>query len=307
MSEAAKSPAVELEPSVPKPFDWPLLTWNDSVKTGKVCAGLIFSLVLVKYVNLLSLFFHLATYILAASAFAEVLGKFVTGRGFVTRYRPKEFSTTFSTKTLQYLKVIEAELPNFESNVQKLVYAVDIEKTFKLSAVTYILFQVTSLLNLYRLLFFSTITAFTLPYVYDRYHAEATEYIHLFAKEATIKAKEQWKALQEKSKPLLEKAQSSLGPVSQFIQSTYQTRTASSTVSKTPEDVTKSDATVESVAVSSGSQVADASFSEEQPIASAHEFPEVPETTPLMHESDSDEKADVAVSAEKAHSDVIAF
>lgn len=264
-----------------------LLTWRDPVKTGKVFAGLVFSLILVKYVNLLSLFFRLATYALLASGAAELSGKLVTGRGFVARFKPEDLSDKVSTKVLDCSEILKKRLPDFEKEVQKIFYAEDIEKTFKVCALTYILFKITSFFNLYRLLFGSTILTFTIPYVYDRYHTEATRIIQEFLKEATLKVKEQLQVIQEKSTPFLEKAQDKLGPVSQFIHSKYQTRTATSTVDASPESqqddfITENATTLaDGFATTSGARVQQNEAVTDS-IDSTTEFPTVPETTPLV-------------------------
>lgn len=277
MSDLSYSSPLQAEHSAASKIDCSLLTWRDPIKTSKVFAGLLVSLILVKYVNLLSLFFRLVSYALLASGVAEFSGNLVTGRGFISRIKPKTLSTKASTKVMSCLKFIEQKFPIFEEELQKLLYAEDIEKTFKVCALTYILFKISSYFNLYRLLFGSTVLAFSIPYVYDRYHNEISERVHELLRIATVKFKDQLQVIQEKSVPYFEKAQDKLGPLSKFVHSKYQTRTASSTVdgsetelNDTPDDFKNDDV---AFAISSGAQVKENAF----PVSATAEIIDTPE------------------------------
>ncbi|CCH42489.1 hypothetical protein BN7_2034 [Wickerhamomyces ciferrii] len=207
----------------------PLLTWKDPVKTGKVFGSLVFSLIVLKSVNLLSLFFRLGSIALISSAIAEYAGKLVTGTGFVTRYRPS-YNKTFSKKTSNFLESFTKDLPALEEEGQKLLYSFDIENTLKASGLFYILYKITSWLSLYKLIFTATVLTFTLPAIYENYQDEINEAVVKFSAIAREKAGEYGQLAQEKATPYLKQADEKLGPVSKFIKSKYQVRTASTSV-----------------------------------------------------------------------------
>jgi len=212
-----------------KSIGHPLLTWKDPVKTGKVFGTLVLSLVVLKSVNLLSLFFRLGSIALISSAVAEYAGKLVTGTGFVTRYRPS-YNKTFSDKTSGFLQSLSQDLPTLEEEGQKLLYSFNIENTLKASGLFYILYKITSWLSLYKLIFISTILTFTLPAIYENYQDEINEAVVQFSGVAKEKAGEYSKVASEKAAPYLKQADEKLGPVSKFIKQKYQVRTASTTV-----------------------------------------------------------------------------
>lgn len=212
-----------------KSIGHPLLTWKDPIKTGKVFGTLIVSLIVLKSVNLLSLFFRLGSIALISSAIAEYAGKLITGTGFVTRYRPS-YNKTFSHKTNNFLQSFSQDLPALEEEGQKLLYSFNIENTLKASGLFYILYKITSWLSLYKLIFISTVLTFTLPAVYENYQDEINQAVVQFSGIAKEKAGEYSKIASDKAAPYLKQADEKLGPVSGFIKQRYQVRTASTTV-----------------------------------------------------------------------------
>lgn len=215
--------------STNKSIGHPLLTWKDPIKTGKVFGTLVVSLIVLKSVNLLSLFFRLGSIALISSAIAEYAGKLVTGTGFVTRYRPS-YNKTFSIKTSNFLQSFSKDLPALEEEGQKLLYSFNIENTLKASGLFYILYKITSWLSLYKLIFISTVLTFTLPAIYENYQDEINEAVVKFSGIAKEKAGEYSQIASEKAAPYLKQADEKLGPVSKFIKQKYQVRTASTTV-----------------------------------------------------------------------------
>lgn len=212
-----------------KSIGLPLLTWKDPIQTGKVFGALVFSLIVLKSVNLLSLFFRLGSYALIASAIAEYAGKLVTGTGFITRYRPS-YNKTFSSQTSSFLQNLSQDLPALEEEGQKLLYSFNIENTVKASGLFYILYKITSWLSLYKLIFLSTVLAFTLPAIYENYQDEINAAVVKYSSVAREKAGEYSKVASAKAAPYLEKADAKLGPVSGFIKQKYQVRTGSTAV-----------------------------------------------------------------------------
>ncbi|KAH3677636.1 hypothetical protein WICMUC_001739 [Wickerhamomyces mucosus] len=268
---------------VKKTFN-PLLTWKDPQLTAKVFGSIFSSLIVLKYVNLLNLFFRLASIVLFISAVAEYAGKLVTGTGFITKFRPA-YTKDFSSQTSQYLNKVIEKLPSVEENGQKLLYSFNIENTLKASGILYVLFKITSWVSVYNLVLLSTISAFTLPLVYETYQTEINQAVSQGYEVGKAKAEELTKVGYEKAEPILKQLDEKLGPVSKFVKQKYQVRTASSTVSEG-----------QSTGFTSGSSVSE-SIPVNTKVSSAEtelksSFPEVPKTSPLAEQVTSD-KVDV--------------
>lgn len=251
-----------------KSINLPLLTWKEPVKTGKVFGGLVAALIFLKSVNVLSLFFRLASLVLAVSATAEYGGKLILGQGLVTKFRPAKLSTSFSSRATGCLETFTKELPALESEGQELLYSVNIENTLKSAGLFYILYKITSWVSLYSLVFTSVVLAFTLPFVYEKYQDEINAGLKQATDIANEKYQETSKIVSEKAAPYLKQADEKLGPVSDFIKSKYQVRTASTTVA---ED--------EKATAFTSSSEASATKSTLESKTSA--FPDAPTTEPL--------------------------
>ncbi|GMG55863.1 unnamed protein product [Ambrosiozyma monospora] len=108
-----------------------LLTWKNPIASAKVFFGIIATLTLFKYVNVVSLVLYGSTLVLAASAFAEFVGKKVTGQGLISKLRPQNttylgsFADTYASHFVRFVK-------NFELFLQDVIYSRDVETTAKL-------------------------------------------------------------------------------------------------------------------------------------------------------------------------------
>ncbi|CEP22422.1 RTN1 [Cyberlindnera jadinii] len=274
----------------PKAIFPPILTWKDPVKTGKVFGTIIAALIVLKSVNLLNLFFRIGAFTLVTSAVAEYAGKFVTGSGLVTRFRPA-YTTVVSTKGQKALECLANRLPALEESVQKLIYSADIEKTLKAGALFYILFKITSWLSLNTLIFTATILGFSLPAIYEKNQVQINAAVKEFSALVGEKASEYSKVAQEKAAPYIKQADEKLGPVSKFIKEKYQVRTAGSTVGSTSSKAAAVPVETTPVAsTTSGAQIVPenaANLKATNPFETttgATEFPSVPETKPLLEE-----------------------
>ncbi|ONH65503.1 Reticulon-like protein 1 [Cyberlindnera fabianii] len=243
-----------------------ILTWKDPVKTGKVFGGVIFALIILKSVNLLSLFFRITSLTLISSGIAEYAGKVITGTGFVTRFRPAYTNAGQAV----VVKILES-LAN------------------STGALSYVLYKITSWLSLYSLIFTATILGFTLPFVYETYQTEINAAVAEYSKVATAKASEYSKVAQEKAAPYIKQADEKLGPVSKFIKQKIPVRTASTTVGeKYPtKSFEPSSAKTSGAQVSAAADSIPVKNSSSTPIVSGNEFPSVPSTTPLSDQINS--------------------
>lgn len=308
-----------------KSIGLPLLTWDNPVETGKVFGAVIFALVVLKSVNLLSLFFRLGFYALLTSAAAEYAGKLVTGTGFVTRVRPA-YSDTFSKYTSKFLEQLSKDLPCLEQEGQRLLYSFNVENTLKTAGLFYVLYKITSWISLYNLILISTIAAFTLPAVYEKYQDEINAALKQAYKVASQKSAEYTKLASEKAAPYIKQADEKLGPVSKFIKSKYQVRTASTTVGETSPEAFVQPTT----GSTSGSQATesnvkstknpfdkpiDTTYEQTEPIVTnvaptsadvnTNAFPSVPETTPQSFVDQVKEVASEQVDVDDLKNDLL--
>lgn len=205
-----------------------LLTWQDPVATGKVFGGLLLGLVLLK-VNVINYVFYTAYLGLLVSAAAEYAGKLLTGEGFVTKYtaRAPSYSKIFNESVLPAVGNFATCI---EGRIQRIVYAQDIELTLKAAGVSYILYTITSYLSLYAIAFTSVILAFTLPVVYVQNKDEIDAAVAHFSKLVKSKTAEITSQAQKAIGPHVDNFVKKTGPVGNFIQSKFPTRTAGSTV-----------------------------------------------------------------------------
>ena len=87
------------------------------------------------------------------AAAAEYAGKLVTGQGFVTKYKPaaKSYAKQFNSEVLPQVARCSEK---FEEQIQKVIYAHDIEVTLKAAGLSYVLYKITSWFSLYTLVSF---------------------------------------------------------------------------------------------------------------------------------------------------------
>ncbi|GME96545.1 unnamed protein product [Ambrosiozyma monospora] len=142
-----------------------LLTWKNPIESAKVFFGIIITLTLFKYVNVVSLVLYASTLVLAASAFAEFVGRKVTGQGLISKLRPQNttylgsFADTYASHFVKFVK-------NFELFLQDVIYSRDVETTAKFSALAFIFYKLTSWFSLWSLSVFFTVVLFTIPPLY---------------------------------------------------------------------------------------------------------------------------------------------
>ncbi|KAI0465289.1 hypothetical protein LJB42_000516 [Komagataella kurtzmanii] len=203
-----------------------ILTWKNPIKTGTVFGGIIVALLLIRYVNVFKLVFRLATYVLFATASAEFIGKIAVGQGFISRIRPDYFAK-LSSKAPLVADHVAKYLSGFELKFQQLLYAENVENTFKAAGISYILYILTGLISVWWLLFVSTLVVFTVPKLYEIYQKEIDEAVTRYAEVAKNKADDLQTLAIEKSKPLLDKAETQLGPVGKYVKQAFPVRTAS--------------------------------------------------------------------------------
>ncbi|KAG2733785.1 hypothetical protein G9P44_003310 [Scheffersomyces stipitis] len=206
-----------------------LLTWKDPIFTGKVFGGIVASLFVFKYVNLINHVFHFAYIALLVSAAAEYAGKLVTGQGFVTKYKPavKSYAKKVNDSVLPQLAELNLKI---EEEFQKIVYSHDVETTLKAAGLSYILYKLTSWFSLFTLLATAVVIVFTVPVIYQKNKKEIDALVAQYSKLAKDKSAEYTKAAHKAAAPHIETLVNKTGPVGNFIKSKFPTRTAGSTV-----------------------------------------------------------------------------
>lgn len=232
-----------------------LLTWSDPKKSGMALGSILSALLLVKYVNLLSLFFYLSTFALIASGLAEYSGRLVTGTGFVTKFKPQ--TKTIVSDTIEYFAPhVVTVSKKIELKIQSLYTSVDVETTLRASVLSFVLYKLTSSISLWTLLFVSTLLAFTVPPVYLANKELVDEHVSKLLKLGKEKSAEYCKLAEEKLGPNLEKAKKAAEPVFKLIESKLPIRTAGSTVSEsTPVSSTEPTASTTSSTVHESSTI----------------------------------------------------
>lgn len=217
-----------------------LLTWKDPKKSAITLGSILSFLLLIKYVNLVSLFFRLSTFVLLISAVAEYVGKVLTGTGFVSKFKPQpkacvgEVADYYAPHVVTILKKIEIQ-------TQSLYTSVDVETTVRAGILSFFLYKLTSIFSLWSLIFTVTVLAFTVPPVYLANKEVIDKNILKGVDFGKAKASEAYKTAEEKFGPQIEKAKKAAAPVLNLIESKLPVRTAGTTVgSKTTATSTDS-------------------------------------------------------------------
>lgn len=117
-----------------------------------------------------------------------------------------------------------------EEQIQKIIYAHDIETTLKAAGVSYVLYKVTSWFSLYTLLFAAVVLTFTLPAVYVHNKKEIDAAVAQYTKIAKDKASELTASAQKKAGPHFDAFVKKTGPLGSFVSLKIPVRTAGSTV-----------------------------------------------------------------------------
>ncbi|CDO92362.1 unnamed protein product [Kluyveromyces dobzhanskii CBS 2104] len=215
-----------------------ILYWKNPVETGKVLGGALVALLVVKKVDLISLFLKLLYTTLFATASVEFLSKLVLNKGLVTTYGIKECPNIVGT-IKPYIDEALKQIPVQQSKVRKLVFASSPEKSFKAAGVVYIAHKLISFMSVWTIAFVSTLATFTLPIVYKTYQREIDAAVEQGVSVAKTKSAEYQQLVQEKATPYVKQLDEKLGPVSGFVKSKIpQSRvTAESTTAKLAADV----------------------------------------------------------------------
>lgn len=256
-----------------------LLTWKNPVTTGKVFGAIIGALVLVK-INILYHLFHVAYLALLVSAAAEYAGKLVTGEGFVTKYVgvPQSRSTTIRDSVLPALGATAEVL---EEEFHRVVYAQDVEATLKAAGASYILYKLTSWFSLYTLVVVSVLLTFSVPLVYQLNKKEIDAAVAQYSKLVKDKTAEYSATAHKKAAPHFDTFVKRTGPLGQFVQSKFPTRTAGSTVGSSGHPAGASGYSAGSSGATVGSSVGTAREEPTSGVATgASKFPDVPSTSP---------------------------
>ncbi|KAI5957691.1 hypothetical protein KGF57_002957 [Candida theae] len=143
-----------------------LLTWKNPVYTGKVLGFTLFGLILFKSIDLVRIFFKVSYITLLFSAGAEYIGKVFTGQGFVSNFY-KNYSTSFAKPINKHLLPLIGELNvAVEHHLNYILYSRNVETTLKFAGISYIFYQLTSVVSLFALTLVSVILLFTIPPAY---------------------------------------------------------------------------------------------------------------------------------------------
>lgn len=225
-----------------------LLTWKDPKKSAITLGSILTFLVLIKWVNLVALFFRLSTFILLISGVAEYVGKFLTGTGFVTKFKPQPKACIGETADY-YAPHVVTILKKIELQTQSLYTAVDVETTLRTGVLAFFLYKLTSAFSLWTLAFTSAVLAFTVPPVYLANKEVIDKNILKGVQLGKAKASEAYKTAEVKFGPQLEKAKSAVAPAWKLIESKLPVRTAGTTVgSPSSSEAAASSATTSSSA-----------------------------------------------------------
>lgn len=165
------------------------------------------------------------------AAAVEYAGKLLTGQGFVTKYKPaaKSYAKKFNSEVLPLVARFNEK---FEDQIQKVIFAHDIETTLKAAGISYVLFKVTSWFSLYTLVFATVVLTFTLPAIYVHNKKEIDAAVTQYTKLAKDKTSELTAAAHKKAGPHLDAFAKKTGPLGSFVSSKFPVRTAGTTVGK---------------------------------------------------------------------------
>ncbi|KAG0676263.1 hypothetical protein C6P40_001267 [Pichia californica] len=213
-----------------------LLLWKDAKKSGITLLSILSFLLLIKYVNLISLFFRLSTFLLLISAIAEYTGKILTGTGFVTKFKPEKYKFSIGKIADYYAPHFVTILKKIEIKVEDLYTSVDIESTLKFGGISFLLYKLTSTFSIWSLIFFSTILSFSVPPIYLSNKEIIDKNIIKIVDLSKVKINETYKIVDEKFGPQINKIKDSTAPVLKLIQSKLPVRTAGTTVGETTKE-----------------------------------------------------------------------
>lgn len=208
-----------------------ILLWKNPVETGKIFGGALIALLIVKKVDLVSLFLKLLYTVLFASASVEFLSKLVLNKGLVTTYGLKECPNVAGT-IKPYVDEALKQLPVYQAKFRQLLFASSPERSFKAAGVVYASQKLISLMSLWTIALIATIGTFTVPIIYQTYQKEIDQAVDQAVTVTKAKSAEYQKLVQEKATPYVKQLDEKLAPVTGFVKSKIpQSRT-------TPESTT---------------------------------------------------------------------
>lgn len=213
-----------------------LLTWENPKNSAIVLSSILSSLLLIKYVNLLALFFRLSTFILLFSGLAEYLGKSITGTGLITKikssypkFNNKNFIGDFAEFYAPHAVTI---LKKFEINIKNLYTSVNIENTIKSGVLSYFIYKITNIFSIWTLCFISTIISFTAPKIYLLNKEIIDKTILDLFELLKVKFNKLSNSINESYGPHIDAAKKKITPIIKLIESKLPIRTAGSTVNE---------------------------------------------------------------------------
>jgi hypothetical protein len=239
-----------------------LLLWTDIKKSAISLGSILSALLLIKYVNLVSLFFHLSTFTLLGAALAEYSGKILTGTGFLTKFKPQEkgcvgnFADYYAPHFVTVLKKVELK-------TYALYTAANVENSIRAGIASFFLYKLTSTFSLWSLIFVLTILSFSVPLIYTKNKEIIDKNILKIVEILKEKFDEVLKITNEKLGPQFEKAKKIADPVWKTIESKLPVRTAGSTVASGTE--VKSTATTTSSSTHEQSSIKKVSVATNEP------------------------------------------
>lgn len=208
-----------------------LLLWKDVKKSAIAFSSILSTLLLIKYVNLPSLFFRISTFALLISALAEYAGRSVTGTGFIAKLKPQfkgcagKFVETYAPHFVTVFKKLELK-------AYELFTAVNVENSVKAGVASFFLYKLTSCFSLWTLTFVLTILAFSVPKIYILNQKVIDENIVKVVDLSKEQLNNGCKVAHEKFGPQIEKAKKVVDPVWKIVESKLPVRTAGTTVAE---------------------------------------------------------------------------
>lgn len=198
-----------------------LLLWRNPVETGKVFGGLLVGLLVLKTVNLATLFLKLLYTVVFITGSVEFVSKILLGQGLISSYAPKECLNIVGLLK-PHVDCLLQQLPAQQAKLRKLVFAYQPKNNFRAAAVLYVLHKFFSWFSLWTITFVGVIGAFTVPLVYSLFQTEIDTAVDNGIKVVKTKTEEFSTVASEKTKPYLESLDKKMGPVSNFVKSQYQ-------------------------------------------------------------------------------------
>lgn len=261
-----------------------LITWQDPAKTGKVFGSIVLTLLAFKVGNPINWFFHIAYIGLIIAAIAEYAGKLINGQGFVSKYKPPAHKNIAPRLKNEVFPALADAIGKGEDKFLRVVYAQDFECTLRAAAMLYLWYKLTSWFSLFTLIFIAVVGVFTVPAFYVRNKKEIDAVVSQYYRLIKNKTAEATSDIRKQVQPHLDNLAKKSGPLGNFVQLKFPTRTAGSTVGNNTASSygTGADAHVgasSGVSKSSTSATSRAAPASSSSSTSASQFPSVPKSS----------------------------